>query len=461
MFVRIFAIALLVVVTPFIASSQIEPTFTISDPITLFPDTATKEAGLAVNTSPDVDEVLFVTVDTIAIDVDPLTGEESSQAVFGFYYNPITLEPIGEPFIIVGNPRGNLQKLSVTYNPVNNKYFVAVAADGYSPSGNRVPLMAIVNPSSEADPLFKVWSWDEETTVNYQDTAVAASTNNGNLIYVSEYSPAGEGGEGVIGLLYDMEGNLLSSANTRLDQVASDQIISTEDEDDPDVYYLPENDVFLFISNTDLGDVPNRIFAEVIQPEVGSDGLLQLGEIQIVSELRKNFNAGHPSAVENPFTGEFIGALDYDNGAEGGDLFYFNIGDAPDYVLTESREQIPYLEAEGNNPFSQRHPRFAVDETSGVIVVSHNARDGIFQGMVFTLLDTEGAILPGRPDDLYKLTETAAPIDNGANFHDVKWDPTSDSFLVIYATGGGLTNVVRLTVTSDHMPADVENWMTY
>lgn len=458
---RLFVVALLVVLAPVFTMAQIEPTFTISDPITLFPDTQTKEAGLAVNTTTGVNEVLFVTIDTISIDVDPITGEDAAEAVFGFYYNPITLAQIGDPFIIVGNPRGSLQKLTVTYNPVNNKYFVAVAADSYSPSGARVPLMAIVNPSSESDRIFKAWAWDAETTQNYQDTAVAASTNNGNLLYVSEYSPAEDGGEGVIGLLYDMEGNLLSSGNTRLDQAASDKIISSEDEDDPDVYYLPENDVFLFICNTDLGDVPNRIFAEVIQPEIGTDGLLQLGEIQIVSQLRKDFDAGHPSAVENPFTGEFIGALDYGNGAQGGDLFYFNIGGAPNYALTESQPQIPYLEATGNNPFAQRHPRFAVDETSGVIVVSHNARDGVFQGMVFSLLGPNGAILPGRPDDLYKLVETPTVISNDANYHDVKWDPASDSFLVIYATGGGLTNVVRLTVTSDHLPADVDNWMTY
>lgn len=456
-----FIAVLVAVFAPVLAMAQTEPTFNISDPITLFPETETKEAALAINTTEGVNEVLFVTIDTIAIDPDPITGEDSSQAVTGFFYNPTTLTQIGDPFIVVGNPRGSLQKLTATYNPVNNKYFVAVAADSYSPSGNRVPLMAVVNPSSEPERIFKAWAWDEETTVNYQDTAVAASTNNGNLMYVSEYSPAEDSGEGVIGLLYDMEGNLLSTTNTRLDQAGSDKIISSEDEDDPDVYYLPENDIFLFISNTDLGDVPNRIFAEVIQPEIGADGLLQLGEIQIVSQLRKNFDAGHPSAIENPFTGEFIGALDYANGAEGGDLFYFNIGGAPDYVLTESQAQTPYLEAAGNNPFSQRHPRFAVDENSGVIVVSHNARDGIFQGMVFTLLGPDGQILPGRPDDLYKLVETPTAVSNDANSHDVKWDPNSDSFLIIYATGGGLTNVVRMTITSDHMPADVENWMTY
>lgn len=439
-----------------VANAQ-EPTFEVSEPLTLFEETVTKEAALAVNEQEQ--EVLFVTIDTAAIDTDPITGEPAVQAVVGFYYDPVTLEQKGDPFIIVGNPRGNLQKLTVTYNPVNNKYFVAVAADGYSPSGARVPLMAIVNPYSAAQTegsVFKAWNWDPETTQNYQDTAVAASTNNGNLLYVSEYSPAGEDGEGVIGLLYDMEGNLLTGGNTRLDQLEP-----SRDEDDPDVYFLPENDVFLFITNIDPSTSNNRIAASAIQPEPGENGELAVGDMQIVSELRKPFNAGHPSAIENPFTGEFIGALDYDNGAEGGDLFYFNVGPAPDYALTEAREQIPYFEAAGGNPYVHRHPRLALDPNSGVFVISHNARDGVFQGMVFSLLGPEGELLPGHPELLYPLAVTDTPVDNGANYHDVKYDPYSDSFLVIYATGAGFTNVVRLTVTSNHLPANVDSWMVY
>lgn len=440
------------------SQAQVEPTFEIGEPISLFDETITKEAGLAINSQSS--EVLFVTIDTAAIDVDPITGEPAVQAVIGFYYNSETLEQIGDPFVIVGNPRGNLQKLTVAYNPVSNRYFVAVAADGYSPSGSRVPLMALVNPSSESDRIFKAWAWDEETTVNYQDTAVAASTNNGNMIYISEYSPAGEGGEGVIGLLYDQDGNLLTTAgNTRLDSLESDR-----DEDDPDVYYLPENDAFFFITNIDPSTSNNRISGRVIQPNPSADGLLQLGEQTVFSELRKPFNAGHPSAIENPFTGEFIGALDYDNGAEGGDLFYFDIGDAPDYQLTESREQIPYFEAAGNVPYNQRHPRFAVDVNSGVFVVSHNARQGSIQGMVFTLLGPDGQILPGRPDELYILNETDSQVSNDANNHDVKYDSVSDSFLIIYATEDGFTFVQRLTITSDHTdgitpPSAVNEWM--
>ncbi|MFB3787297.1 MAG: hypothetical protein ACE15F_13110 [bacterium] len=434
--------------------AQEKPEFTISEPISLFAETNTKEAGLAVNTQEN--EVLFVTIDTVAIVNDPITGEPAQQAVVGFYYDPVTMTQMGDPITIVGNPRGALQKLSITYNPVSNRYFVAVAADEYSPSGARVPLMAIVNPYSvakTAGPVFKAWNWDPETTQNYQDTAVAASTKNGNLMYVSEYSPAGESGEGVIGLLYDKDGNLLTPEMTRLDQLEP-----AEDEDDPDVYYLPENDVFLFITNIDPSTSANRISCTIIQPTPDANGKLQQGNQQIVSELRKEFDAGHPSAIENPYTGEFIGVLDYGNGAEGGDIFYFKIGPAPDYKLTQSREQIPYLEATGNVPYSQRHPRLALDTKNGVFVISHNARDGNFQGMVFTLLGPDGQILPGRPDDLYKLVETSAAVSNDANYHDVKYDPRSGSFLIIYSTGDGLTDVVKLTVLTSYLPTAVEEW---
>lgn len=452
---KVWIISILLLVTAIEGSAQIQPTFEISDPIAIISSSLTKEAGMAINEKEQ--EVLFVTIDTASIDDDPITGQPSQQAVIGLYYDPVTLKQKGESFTIMGNPNGALQKLSVTYNSVSNRYFVAVAADSYSPTGMRVPLMAIVNPYSVAQTsgsVFKAWNWDPETAVNYQDTAVAASSNNGNQLYVSEYSPAGESGEGVIGLLYDKDGNLLTKENTRLDQLEP-----TRDEDDPDLYYLPKNDVFLFITNIDPSTSLNRISATAIQPVPSAEGKLQQGNQQIVSQLRKEFSAGHPSAIESPFTGEFLGVLDYNNGTDGGDIFYFNIGPAPDYVLTESRPQIAYFEATSSVPFVHRHPRIAADPNSGVFVISHNAREGSFQGMVFTLLGPDGSILPGRPDDLYKLVATASTVSNDANWHDVKYDPHSDSFLIIYATEDNYTSVVRLKVTSNHMPASVDGWM--
>ncbi len=450
----LFGVILLMAASSGIA--QTEPTFEIGTPISIFSETFTKEAGIAINQQEQ--EVLFVTIDTVAFGDDPITGEPAEQAVMGFYYDPVTLKPKGEPFLIMGNPRGALQKLSLDYNPISNKYFVAVAADAYSSAGKRTPLMAIVNPYSVAQSqgsVFKAWNWDPDTAQDYQDTAVACSTKNGNMLYVSEYTPAGES-EGVIGILYDKDGNQLTPEMTRLDQLEP-----TRDEDDPDLYYFPKNDVFVFITNIDPSTSKNRITATAIQPSPDSNGKLQQGDQKIVSQLRKDFSAGHPSCIENPFTGEFIGVLDYDNGAQGGDIFYFTIGPAPDYPLTESRPQIPYLEAAANVPYNHRHPRLAVDPDSGVIIVSHNAREGNFQGMTFTLLGSDGGILPGNPAEGYKLVETAAAVSNDANWHDVKYDPHSDSFLIIYATEDGYTNVIRLKMTSKHLPADVSDWSIF
>ena len=438
--------------------AQIEPKFKISEPVNLFSASVTKEAGIAVNTKEK--EALLVTIDTTPDGNDPITGEAAATAVLGYYYNTETLKPIGDPFIVVGNPRGGMQKLSITYNPVSNRYFVAVSGESYSPSGMRVPLMAIVNSSTVAKTskqVYKAWSWDAETATNYQDTAVAASSKNGNMIYVSEYSPAGESGEGVIGLLYDKDGNLLTKANTRLDQLEPDR-----DEDDPDVYYMEKNDVFLFITNIDPSTSNNRITVTIIQPVPSAGGTLQQGNQQVVSQLRKPFHAGHPSAIENPYTSELIGVLDYNNGPDGGDIFYFTIGAAPNYVLTESQEQIPYFDANGSVPFNHRHPRLALDTDHGVFMISHNAREGNFQGMVFTLLGPDGKILPGRPAELYQLVATDNPISNDANCHDVKYDHQSGSFLVIYSTEvDGYTYLTRLTMQTNHLPAAVESWMVF
>ncbi|MGI6455285.1 MAG: hypothetical protein ACOX5R_06625 [bacterium] len=435
--------------------AQEEPEFTISEPFPLL-EAFSKEAGIAINTQEP--EILFTTIDNLLVDydpTDPITGEESIEVLIGFFYNPETLEQTAGPFVIVGNPRGNLRRHSVTYNAFTNQYFVGVTAESYSPTGQRAPLMAIINPLSQTgvgSPVVKAWAFDEETAQDYDDTAVAVSSNNGNLLFIAEYTPPGES-EGVVGILYDGEGNQLTDA-TRLDQLEP-----TRDEDDPDVFFLPENDVFLFITNIDPSTSNNRISATIIHPEPGPNGELQQGEQQVVSQLRKEFDAGHPAATENPNTGEFIGVLDYGNGAEGGDIFYFTIGDAPDYILTESRDQIPYFEASGGAPYAHRHPQIAYDPSSGVFAISHNAT-GEYQGMVFTLLGPDGAILPGRPNDQpYPLVETLAPVSNDANYHDIAYDPWSESFIIIYSEQPD-TKVVRLTIDSDHRGgSSVSDWM--
>ena len=81
--------------------------------------------------------------------------------------------------------------------------------------------------------------------------------------------------------------------------------------------------------------------------------------------------------------------------------------------------------------------------------------------MVFTLLGPDGGILPGRPTDLYKLVETTTAVSNNAYFHDVRYDPFTDAFIIVYNTADGFTNLVRLEITSNHLPADVRSWMLY
>ncbi|MFH1740235.1 MAG: hypothetical protein ABIH23_14600 [bacterium] len=447
-----------------LAGAQTAPTFTIGEPVVLFPDLMTREANLAVNTSEP--EILAITIDTAPFDVvDPINGELPWFALYGAFYNPITLEQIGDPFIILGGTvDAEIETNGVKYNPVTNQYVVVTKANDFGNNGMDVPLIALVNPASVAaggNPVAKAFAYDMETDQNYDDVAVAVNTRNGSFLLVAERNFVHEAdppatSEGVCGALFDKDGNLLTPQFGRLDTLEPDR-----DEDDPDVAYLEENDVFIFITNIDPSYSKNRITATIIQSAPDANGNLQAGTQQIVSELRKDFSAGHAAAIENPFTREFIGVLDYDNGAEGGDIFYFQIGPPPDYAFTEARPQIPYLEAAASSPYSQRHPQLAVDPNSGVIAIAHNAT-GEFQGMMFTLLGPDGAILPGRPNDRpYELVATDQAISSSANYHNIVYDPDSDSFIVIYATGDGWTEAVRLTVTSDHRPVGVADWMVY
>lgn len=456
--------------------AQTVPTVQISEPVTLEEVLITKAAGIAVNTN--AAEILVTTVDTENFlgYTDPLSGEVTTQCVLGFYVNPTTLEVIGDPFIIVGN-NANIKTHDVKYNPVTNQYVVVALCQNRSNGGTfHVPVLALVNPRSVAgtnSPVAKIWGYQLDTDQNYDDVAVAVSTKNGSFLMVSERNFAGES-EGVVGVLFDKNGTALTPNFAKLDQLEP-----ARDEDDPDVFYLEENDVYLFITNIDPSTTKNRITATIIQSTPDSSGVLQQGTQQIVSQLRKDFNAGHAAAIENPFTKEFIGVFDYNNGPDGGDIFYFDIGPAPNYAFTESRPQIPYLDAAGSDPFQHRHPQLAVDPSSGVIVIAYNCHSGpaAINGMAITLLGADGAILPGPANGaelypglpsghppVYILARTNAAIANDANFYNIKYDPTSDSFIAVYASGSttdGLTQMVRLKVMSDHRPADVGSYMIY
>ena len=440
-------------------------TYEISEPVILG-DLLTERANMAISTHEP--EALFVTVDTAnSFEFnDPITGEFAQTAVLGFFYNTLTLEPIGEPFIIVGNPDSNFDTIDVDYNPVSQQYVVAASANNYPPRGGQINLLSIVS-SSTAEPVVKAWVYEPDSPQDFDDVAVSCSTNNGNILMVSERDFSGEG-EGVIGALFDMEGNLLTPNFGRLDQLQP-----TGDEDDPDVTFLPVNDVFLFLVNTDDSIYKDRITGAVILPVPDADGNMQIGEQQILGADRKSGTSqGHPAAIENPINGELVGAFDYSNGADGGDVFYFTVGGAPDYALTEARDQVPYLEAAGSNPVSQRHPQLAADPNSGVIVIAYNVNNADTAletgGMLFTVLGPDGEVLPdngstvGTDQVIYKMTpDELGTIDNGANNHNTLYDPHSDSFISVYATNEQYTKAVRLKITSDHGPVDVTDWMTY
>ncbi len=449
------------------------PVFTTSDPVVLTPEAwLTKEAALAINTT--APEILFTTIITqdlgSGLDLtDPITGQPSASVLAGYFYNPLTMEPIGDPFVIAGNPNGGMQKHDVKYNPITNQYNAVVAAEQRGANQQRSLLVALVNPSSTAEPenrIARAFVHDEDGTVSYQDTALATSTRNGNFLIVAEYQVPDEG-EAVVGMLFSRDGDLISPTVTRLDQ-----IVPEKDEDDPDVVYLPENDAFLFLTNTDNDENPNIITGSIVGAETDSEGNLVVGQQQILGQRRRDLSQGHPAAIENPFNKEFIGGFDHSNGADGGDLFYFNIGPAPAYVLTEARPQIPYLEATGSDPYNHRHPQFAADFNSGVIAMMtnpHNSAIGLPNGVAFTFLGKGGAPLPGSDlgenyfhafvptfDPLDPENPSANPsISNDANFYNMKYDPFSDSFIAIWTDTSAFTFAVQVQVENEPVEGPV------
>lgn len=467
---------------PMILPGQEAPVFEVNEPIVITQE-LTREAGLAINTS--TPEVLFVTYDAnnnLGFD-DPITGEVAQVSLIGFFYNPITLEPIGDPFIILGNPAGTgMETLDIRYNPVTNQYVVIGKADGRGTNGANIPLVAIVNPSSFPDDqrIANTFAIDEESTTNYDDVALAINTLNGNFLVTAErnFSETGDS-EGAAAFLFDSQGTPFTEGFTRLDQL----LVGTgSDVDDPDVDFLPQNNVFLYLHNIDNGStLVNRIAGVVIEGEPDANGNLVISEEQVLSEARVTktdgtlADQGHPAAIENPFTNDLIGAFDYDNGAYGGDIFSFVVGPAPSYTLTISTPQYPYLNAEGNDPISQRHPQLAADPNKGVIILVYNVGQAATgfdaRGLLFTLLGHDGTPLPANeralenigPAPTYALDEfETATISNSANYYNVVYDPHSESFLMIYANSDQFTKVGRVKVTSDHLPdTSTDGWMMY
>lgn len=416
-----------------------------------------KEGNLAINT--DEPEVLVTTIDQNNVFgyVDPTTGNTAAQALLGYFYDPRTLALKRGPFFIMGNGSlngaGALTRHDVKYNPVSHQYNVVGNARAYDASAADLLMIARVNPDSAAgvnEPLVNVFVYDGLTNgLSYDDVAIAVSSRNGNFIVVAEHKVAGEG-EGAYAALFSSSGAVLTTTPTRLDLVPP---VGASDEDDPDVVYLPQRDVFLYVSNTDNNGLVNKIVGSIMQTVPVGGNVVVSGEEQRLTV--GTGTQGHQASIENPFNGELITAYDGEN-----NLSYNTIGAGPTYPFAAARPEVPYFTGASGNPYSQNHPQLAVDPGSGVFVVGHTANNssvGYPNGYAFSLLDTNGAKLPSQFGIPYYLLDTlvGASTDTGPNFHNIKYDPFSDSFLAVVTSGSSGSRVVFLgavSVTSSILP---------
>lgn len=418
-----------------------------------------KETALAVNT--DEPEVLVTSVDPANLGgyVDPITQQYAFHAVVGRFYDPRTLTPTGDPFIILGSPSGTVNRCDAKYNPVSKQYVVAANARAYSDYGMDVPLIALVNPASVAGgnpPVAKAFVHDPETDQNYDDVAVAVSSKNGNFFLACERKFADEG-EGTVGAMYSQTGTLLTPVRTRLDLLQQ-----IGDEDDPDAIYHEGLDAFLYISNTDnsngsTGTLGNRVVGSVVDsvPD-GRGNLVVRAEQPLADGVPAGRAEGHPASIVNPFNGQLITAYDAGNGTATGDLSYFDLGSPPNYAFTSARSEVPYLDGTSGNPFNHQHPQFAADPESGVIVVGFNATGstaGVPEAYAFVLLGPDGQPLPSQLGAPYLLADSPGGLGTSVNFHNIKYSPASGSFLAAYTSNLGVTYLAALEITSSHLTA--------
>jgi hypothetical protein len=431
----------------------------VSDPLVI----NAKEGNIAVNT--DEPEVLVTTIDqnNSGSYTDPTTTNVAVQSLVGYFYDPRTLTRKRGPFFIMGNGSlngaGQITRHDVKYNPVSHQYDVVGCARQYTADAQDVLMIARVNPDSVAganDPLVNVFIYDGLTNgTSYDDVSLAVSTPNGNFIVVAEHKVPGQSGEGAYGALFSSNGTVLTPTPTRLDLLQP-----TGDVDDPDVVYLPKKDVFLFISNTDLsGGLANRIVGSVVQTAAPGGNLQVSGPEQLLA-MNSGSAQGHAAAIENPFNGEILTAYDNGNDTSTGQLTYYTVGAGPSYTFTQARPQAPYLAGPtAGNPFRHQHPQLAADPSSGVLVIGYQSRNstvGLPNAYVFSVLDTNGAVMPSQLGAPYFLADSVAGlIDTGANYHNIKYDPSSDSFVAAFTAGSSGSRVVYLasvTVTSAHLP---------
>lgn len=418
------------------------------------------QANVAVNT--DEPEILVTTLDQSNSGgyVDPtLNSNAAVQAVIGYFYDPRTLTQTRGPFFIMGNELGNINKHDAKYNPVSKEYVVVGRAVSHGPLGESELMISRIKPNSVAganEPLAAVIAYNGFTDgTGYDDVSVAVSAQNGNILVVAERNVTGEG-EGAFGALFSPSGAVLTPTPSRLDLRT---FVGNGDEDDPDVVYLPMKDVFLYLSNTDNDGWVNKIVGSVVQTTASGGNLQVSGPEQLLST--GTGTQGHAAAIENPFNGELITAYDFGNNTAQGNLTYYDIGAGPTYAFTEARPEIPYLAGSAANPFGHQHPRLAADPNSGVILVAHQARGsgvGLPNGYVFSVLDSDGAMMPSQLGAPYYLADSYGQIETGPNDHNVVYDPHSGSFVAVFtanppASGNRVTYLASVTVTSSHLAA--------
>jgi hypothetical protein len=416
-----------------------------------------KESSIAAST--DAAEVLVTFVDSVNVGghVDPITQQVAAMAIMGRFYDPTTLAPISEPFIIFGNPGETLNRCDAKYNPVSKQYVVVANARAYNTVGNDAVLIALINPASAAggnSPVAKAWMHDPDSDQSYDDVAVAVSSQNGNFLIVAERKAADEG-ESTVGALYDKAGARLTALFTRLDVLQS-----VGDEDDPDVVYHPDLGAFLYLANTDnsngsTGTLGNRVVGSIVDAVPDAQGKLVVRAEQVLSDgLPAGTAEGHPAALVNPFNGQLIIAYDAGNSTAHGELSYFDLGSPPTYPFTPTRTEVPYLNGTAGNPFNHQHPQLAADPDSGVIVVGFNATGstvGLPEAYAVLLLGPDGQPLPSQLRAPCFLADSPGGLGSSVNFHNVKYSPVSKSFLAAFTSNPGVTYLAALKITSSHL----------
>lgn len=425
------------------------------------PDVRVLEAGIAAHTTEP--EVLVTTIDADNLGgyTDPLSGNPAVAALIGRFYDPRSLTPTSEPFVIVGNPSGAITRHDVKFNPVSRQYVVVANLRAAGLNGTHFPAFALIHPASvagENSPVARVFAYRDDAEFNFDDVAIAISSGNGNILFVAEYAFPGEG-EGVVAALFDAEGNLLTPGEHRLDLL---QPIG--DEDDPDAIYLPQQDAFLYFTNTDGSNgsewpFNNRIVGAVVDANPDNQGRIVTRPEAFLSDgLPEGTPEGHPAALQSPFNGELLVAYDWGNGTANGQVAFNAIGPAPAYSFTQSRPEVPYLEGESGNPLNHQHPQLAADPERGVIVVGFNSTGstiGLPSAYVFTLLGPDGQPLASQLGAPYFLADARGGLGTGANFHNLKFSPPSGSFVAAYTTGTPTTTyLAALQITSNHLASD-------